>query len=70
MHMVHLLYPVGTISGGCYLYLMPVLLRLVQDAGFRFAFGAVRVKFKPSARDMQARIQCCAQSIPKFILLP
>ena len=26
-----------------------------QDAGFRFAFDAVRVKFKPSARDMQAR---------------
>ena len=36
------------------LNLTPVLLRWAQDAGFKFAFGAVRVKFKPTARDMQA----------------
>lgn len=26
---------------------------LLQDAGFQQAFGAIRVKFKPTARDMQ-----------------
>lgn len=32
-----------------------VVLPWAQDAGFKFAFDAVRVKFKPTARDMQAR---------------
>ena len=26
---------------------------LLQDAGFRFAFDKMRVKFKPTAKDMQ-----------------
>lgn len=26
---------------------------VLQDAGFQQAFGAIRVKFKPTARDMQ-----------------
>lgn len=33
---------VDLMSGGC-----------VQDAGFQQAFGAIRVKFKPTAKDMQ-----------------
>ena len=32
------------------------VLPWAQDAGFKFAFDAVRVKFKPTARDMQARL--------------
>lgn len=35
--------------------LIHVMLPWAQDAGFKFAFDAVRVKFKPTARDMQAR---------------
>ena len=30
----------------------------LQDAGFQFAFDAIRVKFKPSAADMQKAEEC------------
>ena len=40
----------------------------MQDAGFQFAFDAIRVKFKPSAKDMQKAEECgtdLAQALQK-----
>ena len=47
---------ISDFSGNAVLPSSNAVLPWAQDAGFKFAFDAVRVKFKPTARDMQARL--------------